>query len=592
MRFVMPRHHRSPARVCGWYVAYGNLCNLEEEVRWCDEHFTVIDGQWEWSASERFIAAGDARLSNRDELLIRIDQAVARGEMGRPAEETDALSDLRIIALLWQTHGAQSVELLWGAYSFCVWDRDRETAWLVRDRVGAETLYYTTEGSIRYAGARTHDVARATSSEIDLVALRDYLCCAFVPGSRTMLRAVKELRPGTIMRLPEGDTSIYWQVQDRVGERGVPLETYSGRLRAILERTVSDSLPDREPVGVYLSGGLDSSCVGALAARLHNEPVHSYSIHFGKDCPNELEFSTLVAEHCQMRHHIIEITPESMWELLPETMAQLDDPIGDPLTVPNLILGRTAKITVNTILNGEGGDPCFGGPKNQPMLLKQIYGQAGDIATRDGLSKQVKPLSGIVASYLASFQKCATDLPRLLRSEIWERVRNEPSVFDNEFNNSGSYLNTLMFINTRFKGADHILTKVNNLTRAVGLRAHSPLFDDRMVELSSEIPPEYKLEGAREKAVLKAAVADLLPLRILERPKSGMMVPVQFWFRELWRRPAEALLLSRRSHTRRFLNQDLVRDWINYREDVWGRYGVKLWLLASLELWLQSHIRD
>jgi len=113
-----------------------------------------------------------------------------------------------------------------------------------------------------------------------------------------------------------------------------------------------------------------------------------------------------------------------------------------------------------------------------------------------------------------------------------------------------------------------------------------------MVELSSEIPPEYKLEGAREKAVLKAAVADLLPLRILERPKSGMMVPVQFWFRELWRRPAEALLLSRRSHTRRFLNQDLVRDWINYREDVWGRYGVKLWLLASLELWLQSHIRD
>ncbi len=197
-----------------------------------------------------------------------------------------------------------------------------------------------------------------------------------------------------------------------------------------------------------------------------------------------------------------------------------------------------------------------------------------------------------VAFYLASFQKCATDLPRLLRGEVWERVRTEPSVFADAFNSPGSYLNNLMFVNTRFKGADHILTKVNNLTRAVGLRGHSPLFDDRIVELSLETPPEYKLDGAREKAVLKAAVADLLPAQILARPKSGMMVPVQRWFRERWRRRAAALLLSRRARTRHFLNKDVVRDWLDYRGDVWARYGVKLWLLVSLELWLETHTRD
>ncbi len=268
-----------------------------------------------------------------------------------------------------------------------------------------------------------------------------------------------------------------------------------------------------------------------------------------------------------------------MWDLLPETMAQLDDPIGDPLTVPNLILGRAAKKAVGTILNGEGGDPCFGGPKNQPMLLTQLYRPSDESP-------------GLLADYLASFQKCAADLPRLLRAEVWESVRDEPSVFADAFNAPGSYLNNLMFVNTRFKGADHILTKVNNLTRAAGLRGHSPLFDDRVVELSLEIPPEYKLEGAREKAVLKAATADLLPARIPERPKSGMMVPVQRWFRERWRRRAAALLLSRRARTRRFLDQDLVRDWLNYRGDVWARYGVKLWLLVSLELWLQTHGRD
>ena len=146
-----------------------------------------------------------------------------------------------------------------------------------------------------------------------------------------------------------------------------------------------------------------------------------------------------------------------------------------------------------------------------------------------------------------------------------------------------------MFINTRFKGADHILTKVNNLTSALGLEGRSPLFDRRIVDLSLTVPPQYKLSGAEEKAVLKAAVRDLLPEAILKRPKSGMMVPVQLWFRRQWRRRARALLLSRRACIRDYLNREVIREWLDYRGDTWSRYGVKLWLLVSLELWLRSH---
>ncbi len=596
------RQNRRPATFAGWRVAYGEICHVQEEDLWRDGRFAVIDGQWEACRGERFIAVGDARLTNRAELLTEIDRPCRGIESAVGSRRTEsAPTDLRIIALLWQATGTRTPELLRGAYAFCVWDRDRETLWLVRDRIGVETLYHTTEGAVRYAGARAADVARGTTREVDAIAVRDYLCCAFVPGGRTMWRALHEVRPGTIRRLPDGETTAYWQVEQRSAGERITLESYGARLRATLEQVVRDYLPERAPVGVYLSGGLDSSCVAALAARLHDEPVHSYSIHFGQECPNELEFSALVAHHCRTTHHVIEITPEAMWDLLPETMAHLDDPIGDPLTVPNLILGRAAKATVNTILNGEGGDPCFGGPKNQPMLLTQLYRPSfapGEHGERDGQSERGddgQPVSAspdLVASYLASFQKCATDLPRLLRSEVWESVRMEPSVFADAFSSPGSYLNNLMFVNTRFKGADHILTKVNNLTRAVGLRGLSPLFDDRVVELSLEIPPEYKLEGAREKAVLKRAVADLLPARITERPKSGMMVPVQRWFRERWRRRAGALLLSRHARTRHFLDQVVVRDWLDYRGDVWARYGVKLWLLVSLELWLQTHTRD
>jgi asparagine synthase (glutamine-hydrolysing) len=263
-----------------------------------------------------------------------------------------------------------------------------------------------------------------------------------------------------------------------------------------------------------------------------------------------------------------------MWNKLPETMANLDDPIGDPLTVPNLLVGKLASQDVTIVLNGEGGDPCFGGPKNQPMLIDSLYNSVTD---RDSLQ-----------AYLISFQKCAADLPQLLKPEIWSQVR-QPWIFEPDLNSDMSFLNRLMALNIKFKGADQILTKVNNLTHAANLQGRSPLFDRRIVELSMAIPPEYKLSGVREKAVLKQAVADLLPATIIDRPKSGMMVPVQLGFRKYWQHQAAKILLDRHALIAPYIDRDLIKEWLNFRGDIWGRYGVKLWLLVSLEIWLQAN---
>ena len=516
--------------------------------------------------TNRSIIAGDVWLANRASLLLHLNES--------------SLTDIEIVAVLWERYGEQCLPLLEGMFAFVVWDEAHHSLLLVRDRVGARTLYYSTEGATRWVAPRLRTLEEKLSPSIDPVALRDYLCCAFVPGERTMWRGIREVRPGTMVRLPCNEVKSYWQIEERITEAHQPLEWHAARLRTLLDEVIAESLPRDEAVGCYLSGGLDSSLVAALAKKLHPHPVHTYSIHFGSATPNELEFSSLVATHCQTEHHIIEITPQQMWDLHAEAMALLDDPIGDPLTVPNLILGREAKKSVNVILNGEGGDPCFGGPKNQPMLLTNLY-QSADPATAPDL----------VAAYLASYQKCSSDLPRLLNPQIWNAVKHEPSVFEPELFGAGSYLNRLMFINTKFKGADHILTKVSNLTRACGLEGRSPLFDQRVVARSLTIPPEYKLSGATEKAVLKAAVLDVLPETILQRPKSGMMVPVQYWFRQLWPKQARALLLHRKARLREFLNAEVMDDWLNYRGDTWSRYGVKLWLLVSLELWLQEHQR-
>ncbi|WNZ44732.1 asparagine synthase-related protein [Leptolyngbya boryana CZ1] len=455
--------------------------------------------------------------------------------------------------------------------TFVIWDRQLQQIWMIRDRVGQKTLYYTRTGETRWISPRLRSLNAYHSRELDLVALRDYLSCAFVPGSQTLWQQVREVRPGTYRNFQE--ETIYWSPQEQIQNSDASLEWHGQKVRSLLEGLIEEMLPSGEPVGAFLSGGIDSSCVTALAAKLHDRAVHTYSIHFGAPYPSELEFANLVAKHCHTQHHILEISPEMIWQMLPETLASLDDPIGEGLTVPNLVLARAAKESVNVVLNGEGGDPCFAGPKNKPMLLNQLYGSGG--SKRD------------VEAYLTSFQKCFSDLPTLLKPEVYAAIAQAPSVFESDLNVPVAYLNRLMLLNLKFKGADYILTKVNALNAAAGITGRSPLFDPRMVELSLQIPPQYKLAGAEEKAVLKAAVADLLPDVIVNRPKSGMIMSMQQWFRTIWRRRARALLLDRKAEIAPYINQAIVKDWLDYRGQVWHRYGLKLWLLVTLEIWLR-----
>ncbi|MDY7012914.1 MAG: asparagine synthase-related protein [Cyanobacteriota bacterium] len=546
-----------------WLLLTGGVQPYLEKDEWVQWGGVAIAGQKPaLSPRGEFAVVGDARLSDRHRLLARlgIDSVGWQG------------SDTEIIARAWERWGTACLQEIEGAFGFAVWEANGNRLWVARDRVGVKTLYYTQTDSSYAIASQLRRLQGYHAQQLDLVALRDYLCTAFVPGDRTFWQQVRELRPGTVRCLPDGTSEPYWQPTEAIlSDRS--LDWHARELRSRLEEVVRENLPHNEPVGVYLSGGLDSSCIAALAANLHDKPVHTYSIHFGKNCPNELEFSSLVAAHCQTQHHILEISPKQMWEQLRATMLCLDDPIGDPLTVPNFLLAQRAKQEVRVILNGEGGDPCFGGPKNQPMLLDSLYSPAPDA----------------VSSYLASFKKCFLDLPRLLQPQVWETVKDEPSIFAPDLYDRAQYLNRLMLLNIKFKGADHILTKVNNLTSSAGLDGRSPLFDARIVELSLQIPPEYKLAGAVEKAVLKQAVADLLPEAIIQRPKSGMMVPVGLWFRKEWQRQARKVLLSRKAAIAPYFNRDLIRDWLNYRGDTWNRYGIKLWLLVSLEVWLQVH---
>jgi len=524
-----------------WWLGWGPEVPTERAT-WSDPgHFGVFGAEVvHWSPSRRFALVGDGEGDG---------QELAQG---------------------WENHGSAYFAQLADFWAIAIWDVQEKCLWLGRDGVGGRTLYYTWQGSTLWVAPRLRSLRPYHRRELHPVALRDYLCCAFVPGTQTLWQGVQQLAPGTLWRLPHQETQVFWQPTVRPpAPPAADLATYAQELRSLLTQTVTEKLAGAAEVGIFLSGGIDSSAVAALSAQIHPHKPIAYSIHFGQNLPNELAFSGLVAQHCGLEHVLLEISFRDMWRFLPETMAQLDQPIGDPLTVPNFLLTRLARSRVSRILNGEGGDPCFGGPKNQPLLLSQTYG-------RD-----------LIASYGRSFQKCFDDLPHLLRPEIWAAVKDTPFFFAPTLTaDDRELLQRLFLINIQFKGVNHILTKVNNLVGALG---RSPLFDRRVVDFSLRIPMFCKVKGAEEKAVLKQAVADLLPPSILHRPKSGMMVPVHKGFQEPWRAAARRLLCAQNAQLAPYLQTATVQNWLNYQGDPWRRYGVKLWLLSSLEIWLQQN---
>lgn len=461
-----------------------------------------------------------------------------------------------------------------GAFVLAHWDGQRLL--LARDAIGERTLYYmlTADGGLAFSSTLA-DLPYTPS--LDVLGLAYFLCCAYVPGKRSLVEGVCELLPAEVLEFHQGQLTSgrLWSppVDQAVGSE----DELRQLLRARLEDAVRCRLPEGK-VGCTLSGGIDSSLVVALIARLTPAPLYTYSLSFGPDYANELPFSTAVAEHCRTQHSVVELSPSQVVERLDKVMSWLGKPNGDPLTIPNALLFERASEQVGVVLNGEGGDPSFGGPKNLPMLLSELYGQ-GDPFERE-------------ANYLRSHLKFYDDLREMLLPELWEplaghAVEKELSPY---LRTPGqSLIQKLMQLNLLFKGAHHILPKVAAISYPFGVLARSPLFDREVVELALRLPPQLKLKGSVEKYLLKEAVRDLLPASVVDRPKSGMMVPVEAWFSGPLLEEAKARLLDGLAGRGIFRRDYLERLIDGKLGGLRPRRGVKIWLLITLECWMRSH---
>ncbi|MEE1806636.1 asparagine synthetase B family protein [Streptomyces sp. BE133] len=530
-------------------------------------------------------AVGEVTLHNRPALLSALHAE------GTPIPAR--CSDGELLLHCWARLGDAGVALAEGMFVLAV--LDGTDLILIRDHAGARTLFYARAEGAWTASTSLRALRRwpALGTSMNLSAVRSFLTFAYLPGEETLLTGVREVLPGRVLRLAQDGTvteAVHWEPREHIAQP-VPQDPTEHilALRALLERATADRLPEAEPAAVLLSGGIDSSLVTALAAKLHSHPVHTYSISFGDELPNELGYSGLVAAHCHTRHRVLNVSGKTVASRLAEAAALLDSPVGDPLTVPNLLLAETvAADGASVVLNGEGGDPVFGGPKNLPMLVQEMHREPGAPWDEDRAT-----------AYLRSYRKCWTDLPTLLTAQTLDALRDapRPQRFVEPYltpgadspHRMGHLLNQLLHCNLRTKGAHHILTKVERLTASQGIEGRAPLFDRRVVDHAFATPPTYKLRGSAEKWILKEAVRDLLPDTVVDRPKSGMRVPVQQWLTGPLRDLGNDLLLSRQSAGRGLFRPDTVRTWMKGEGMLLPRQGGKLWLVLTLELWLRSY---
>lgn len=499
------------------------------------------------------------------------------------ASDREPASARGALAQAWREHGPAGLAALRGPWVAALLEPRRLV--LARDHVGERSLAWTRMGGRVLFASEPKGLwsLPGFTRRLSLPALAQYLSYSFVPGPTTMLADVFALRCGCAVVF-DGDGGEptehrFFDFESIATDDTTDERAWAERARAACGEAVAARLPRGGDVGLFLSGGLDSSMIAAELVRRAPARVHTFSIHFGPKRPNELPFARAVAERCGTEHHEIELRPRDFLPRFREVAWHLDDPIGDPITVPNFELSRRVAGITRHVFNGEGGDPLFGGPKNLPMMLSHWYG-----GLDHGPGSRER-------AYLASFRRAHDELDRLLTPEARREIDVERDLVAPltpllHAAAPPTLLGKLQAANIRLKGAHLILPKVERMTAAAGLAIQSPLFDPRLVELSFAMPGTMKLRDGVEKWVLKQAYADALPEAVTWRPKSGMRVPVHDWFLGEMRRFARELLAPRRLRAHGLWSPARVKQILDYdREHPGGRYGLKLWMLLAFETW-------
>ena len=526
-------------------------------------------------------------------------------------------SDTETIVHLFEDLGLDSFEHLNGMFALAIWDGRNDRLVLARDRMGKKPLYYTIQdGRLVFSSElKCLMTLPGISREIDPGAIDLYLTYQYIPHPHSIYKGIRKLPPGHYAVFENGSFRIekFWNV-DWSHEIVIDQPTASAQLRTMLADAIRIRLRSDVPLGAFLSGGIDSSLVVAIAQQQLDTPIQTFSIGFSEADFDETHYAKMVADHVGTKHERFEVTPDAM-SILDRLVNHYDEPFGDSSAVPTWYLSEMTSKYVTVALSGDGGDELFGGYERYRALV--LSGQMQSWLPVRWLNQYwlIKrlPDSSARRSLLRRVRRFCETLgqPPIDRYMNWIQIFSEASrldLYQESFIEQLPDRNPVNFLTDAWRNAGKrdllscasiadlqtympcdLMTKVDIASMAHSLEARQPFLDYRLIEWAASLPSSLKLRGKRGKRLLMDTYYDLLPKEIWHRPKMGFGVPIAKWFRTSLRDRTYDALLGSDAECHQYFRREAIKNLVDEHMSGRANQAYRLWNLLFLELWLRNN---
>ncbi len=512
-------------------------------------------------------------------------------------------SDTEAIVHCYEEYEENFANKLDGMFAFAIWDSKEKKLILARDRFGKKPLYYTTAGGSLIFGSEIKSLLlhESVKREVDRESLSYFLRFGYVPTEKTMFKNIFKLMGGhmIVYKNKEVKTKEYWSLKANEKQHRISERFYIQQFSKLFEDSVKKRLISDVPLGVFLSGGLDSSSITAIMGKYMNEPVKTFSIGFEGDKWDESRYSNIVSDYLGTDHKKIMLGSGAI-KSLPEIIWHMDEPIADPASIPTFHLSEFAAKKVKVCLVGEGADEILGGYKHHMLLnaMKNISMPEKIRAPLSGLAKRIDdntPVKSRIKRYtrFASLLLSAESLQKIY-ANMYEKLPEKKylsfkaktrDVYGDLLKNNAGVLKQLLLFETNVQLQNSLLMKVDKLTMSASVEARVPFLDYRLVEFCAALPDNMKIRGLTNKYVLRKSMRNVLPKEIVKRKKHSFSVPIINWINMGFKDYARQILSEENIRRRGYFNYARIEKLMGKERN----YGL-LWPFLVFELWHRTFI--
>ncbi len=515
-------------------------------------------------------------------------------------------TDTEVIIYAYKEYGAGCVNLFRGMFAFALWDSDKKQIFLARDKVGKKPIvYYCDQKKIVFASEiKSILVHPDMKADIDYSAISHYLTFGYVPAPLTIFKQIKKLQPGNYCVVKSSGQKEIKQYWDLVFQEAKYSEHfYKSKILELLEESVKIRLNADVPIGLFLSGGIDSSAVAWAMAKNSQNKIKTFSVGFNEQKYDETKFARIIADKFSTEHTEIIVEPEV--KILGEISKLYDEPFADSSAIPTYCLAKSARKKVTVVLNGDGGDENFAGYPYYKIIRASYL--------LDKIPYFLRKPAGSFISKLPEFKGVRT-INKIFQSSFQDlpgRYCTIVGIFDSknkgEFFKKGNFdstevirsklahhnwdeMNKICYVDIKQNLPDDLLVKMDLATMGNSLEARSPFLDTSLLELSAKIPFSMKLRGNRLKYILVKALKNVLPADILCRKKQGFSAPINFWLKNEFKNYCYDVLDSNSFKSRRLFDHQKIISLFESNQSSKKENSRKLWSLLMLELWFREFV--